>query len=377
MPNVAPVFLEEEVPTVETVAGTGLDPLAGTPWEKVAARIPDGASVEQILDVADLNWEVAKLPVFTELETNTTHLEAGAQGEGIIEVPDRIRIAVPGSYTCIRLDNRRVISPFLGDRYKVVQNETAFQAFERFCLVGGLNIETAGALSGGRHVWALASIDDGIEIAKGEIIKGYFLLMQSHFYGHSLKAMFTPVRYPSGHTLVKAVNVKGQKGYYTMPHSRHFSEERQREIDELVEQAQESLEKYVKTARMLISSKFTEADGVYFLTSVYNPELITRLRKAEEPMPKTIEDLYNHPMRNRTIRRVIRDMPEDVMDMPSCKGTAWGWYNVVVNDIDKGGRSASTSLEAAWMGKGVRTKVTALNKATIMASTKKDIEEGI
>ncbi len=377
MPTVAPVFLDEEEKVVDTIASSGPDPIAGTPWEKVAARIPDGASVEQILEAADLNWKVAKIPVFAELETNTTHLEAGSQGEGIIEVPDRIRIDVPGSYTCVRLDNRRVISPFLGDRYKVVQNEAAFQAFERFCLVGGLTIETAGALSGGRHVWAMASIDDGIEIAKGEIIKGYFLLMQSHFYGHSLKAMFTPVRYPGGHTLVKAVNVKGQKGYYTMPHSRHFTEERQKEIDELVERAQESLEKYVKTAQMLINSEFTEADGVYFLASVYDPKLITRLRKDEQPMPRTLGDLYDHPLRNRTIRRVIRNIPKDAMDMPSCKGTAWGWYNIVVNDLDKGGRSASTSLEAAWMGKGVRTKVKALNKATIMASTKKDIEEGI
>ena len=94
-------------------------------------------------------------------------------------------------------------------------------------------------------------------------------------------------------------------------------------------------------------------------------------------MPRTLGDLYDHPLRNRTIRRVIRNIPKDAMDMPSCKGTAWGWYNIVVNDLDKGGRSASTSLEAAWMGKGVRTKVKALNKATIMASTKKDIEEGI
>lgn len=369
MQKVAPVDFPDIARTVDTIAGSGPDPLAGTPWEKVAARIPDGASVNQILDVAGLNWDVAKLPVFTEVRNviNPVTFQPAHPDQ-----PDPIRIEVPGSYTCVRMDNHQVISPFLGDRYKLVQNTEAFQAFERFCLVGGLTIETAGALSGGRHVWAMASIDDGIEIAKGEIIKGYFLLMQSHFYGHSLKAMFTPIRYPGGHTLVKAINVRNKKGYFTMPHSRRFTEERQVEIDELVERAQESLEKYVKTAQMLINSSFTEADGVYFLTSVYNPKLIQRLREDDEAMPKTLVDLYNHPLRNRTIRRVIRNIPEDAMDAPSCNGTAWGWYNVVANDIDKGGRSASTSLEAAWMGKGVRTKVTALNKATIMASTKKE-----
>lgn len=369
MPKVAPVFLPEGQlnRTVDNIAATGLDPLVGTPWEKVAARIPDGASVDQILEVAGLNWNVTKLPVFTEI-TNSINPEDFQPVYP--DQPDKIRIEVPGSYTCIRLDNRQVISPFLGDRYKLVQNDAAFQAFERFCLVGGLNIETAGALSGGKHVWALASIDDGIEVSEGEILKGYFLLMQSHFYGHSLKAMFTPIRYPGGHTLVKAINVRNKKGYYTMPHSRRFTEERQIEIDELVERAQESMAQYVKTARLLIQSKFTEADGVYLLASVYDPKLITNLRKDESPLPTTLDELYNHPLRNRTIRRVIRNIPEDAMNMPSCNGTAWGWYNVVANDIDKGGRSASTSLEASWMGKGVRTKVLALNKATIMAASK-------
>ena len=361
---------KEATGLVDSIAGAGPDPLKGTPWEEVAERIPDGASVEEILRVAKLNWEVVKLPVFAELEYKVSSEE---HSSGIARKVKRIH--VPKNNTIIRLDNHQVISPFTGDRYKLIQNEEAFRAFEQFCLVGDLTIETAGSLSGGKHIWALASIGEGYELSPGEVLKGYFLLMQSHFYGHSLKAMFTPVRYPGGLTIVKALNVKGKKGYYSMPHSRVFSAARRMEIEALIERAEESMESYVRRAKFLANANFTESDGVFYLISVWDDDknpISKKLERDGEDFPKTFDEALNCPHVSRPTKEAICFMDDTPgIELPSNNGTGWGYYNVVAYGLDKAmGMGVNTRLESAWMGRNVKVKAKALNLATTMASTK-------
>ena len=365
-----PGLVRQEHRKVTDIASIGPHPLKDTPWERVAQQIPDGATVEETLKVAGLDWEVMKLPVFTEVEVDVPFPDPEPEHTIIRKMTHKINI--PKSYTILRSDNLACISPFSGERYKVVQNLEAFEAFEQFCLAGDLTMETAGALSGGKHVWALASIGEGIELVPGEIIKGYFLLFQSHYYGHSLKAMFTPIRYPGGHTLVKALNVKGKRGYYSMPHSRVFNDARKGEIEELVTQAQDSLEKYVRQARFLSNAGFTQADGVYYFVSVFNPKLIEQLKRRGEDLPLTYRDALEHPDINRPAKQAmgfVGDAPG--ADLPSCKGTAWGAYQTVAYGIDKAmGKGDDTRLESAWVGKNVKVKARAMNVAMTMATTK-------
>ena len=352
---------------VDAIASIGPHPLKDTPWEKIARQIPDGASVEETLAAAGLDWEVLKLPVFTELEYEVSSEE---HASGIARKVKRI--AVPKSYTILRADNHQVISPFSGPRYKMIQNEQAFEAFEQFCLAGDLTMETAGMLSGGKHIWALASIGEGYELSPGEILKGYVLLFQSHYYGHSLKAMFTPVRYPGGLTLVKALNVKGKSGYYSMPHSRVFNDARRAEIEELVDMAEESLEKYARQAEFLSNAGFTQADGVYYLISVFDPKLVGRFEKRKEQLPLTYREALEHGDIPRPVKQAIGFM-DDVpgADLPSMKGTAWGAYQTVAYGLDVAmGKGVDTRLESAWTGKNVKTKRRALNIASTMATTK-------
>lgn len=368
------LMVPEDQRVITSTAAVDLDILKDTPWENVAERIPAGSTVEEILEIAGLNWEVQKLPVFTEVEVDGTGFEEDVY-DGIKTVIRKVtrRIHIDKNYTCLRMDTLKPVSPFLGPRYKLIQNQEAFEAFEQFCLAGDLELETAGALSDGKHVWALASIGEGIEMSPGEFIKGYFLLFQSHYYGHSLKAMFTPVRFPGGHTLVKALNVKNKKGYYTMPHSRVFNEDRRSEIELLVERAQESLEKYVRDARFMANAGFTEADGVYYFVRVWDSKKIKDLKEQGRSLPLTYREALESSDISRPVKQAIGFMDAvPGADLPSCKGTAWGAYQTVSYGIDKAmGKGDNTRLESAWVGKNAKIKEQAYALATTMAAMKK------
>ncbi len=108
----------------------------------------------------------------------------------------------PKSFALIRDSDKTILSPHVGPRYKVIQNHDAFTVFDEFVKAGQMTMETAGSFGNGQHIWGLAKTGHGFDLANGERIESYFLLLQSHLYGYALKAMWTPIRFPGGLTLV-------------------------------------------------------------------------------------------------------------------------------------------------------------------------------
>lgn len=365
---------------VESMGQVEHDCLTGTPWEKIGNKIPAGSSVEELLAAADLNWEVIKAPTVIEVEmpyndyekarVSEPHRFEAQMNEGSNTVT--VRVPNPKSYGLVRSSDMHILSPYMGDRYKPVQNSDAFEVFQEFVNIGGMTMETAGSLCSGEHVWGLANMGKGFELANGETIKGYFLLLQSHSYGHALKAMFTPVRYPGGHTLVQHINLKGVggKSTYTMSHARYFNDERIQEIKELLGIAEKALEEFQQTASFLANTKFDENKGVHYLVSTFNPELIVKRNLDNKNLPHTLNELMNDEDANRVVKRaaaLVDNYPG--ADLPSCKGTAWGYYNTVAHAFDHAfGHSVDTRIQSSWIGKNRDRKETALRTAEIMAT---------
>lgn len=80
----------------------------------------------------------------------------------------------------------------VSDRYQVVQNKEAF-AFTDVLLGECVRYETAGSLQGGKRVFILAKFPQRFIIAGDEIMP-YFVIMNSHDAGCSIKAAMTPIR---------------------------------------------------------------------------------------------------------------------------------------------------------------------------------------
>ena len=215
------------------------------------------------------------------------------------------------------------------------------------------------------------AVGGGFELAGGEIIKGYFLLLQSHQYGFALKAMFTPIRYPGGHTLVQNITTKGIGGRatYTMSHARKFTQERIKEIHEVVGIAHRALDEFQGKAEFMAKMRVSEADAIRYLAQVFDPQLIRTRSLDKKPLPQTIEEVLVAVDAGRSIKKVARSLSEyPGHDLPSCQGTAWGYYQAVAHAFDHTlGQHDSTRVESAWFGKNRDKKQTAFNLAGVLA----------
>ncbi len=348
----------EEISTFATVED--FDGIEGTPWEKLAYKLPKGATVPQMLEAAHLNWKVQHLQVSVDVPTQV-------DDEG--KVITSVRVPVPKTFCLRREDNGDFLSPYMGNRYKPVQNEYAFEVFDQFVKAGDMRMVTAGSLHGGKHIWGLASINEEFILGDGEVIHGHFLLMQSHAYGYSLKAMFTPVRYPGGHSIVTPIKDIGKGGFYSMPHSRLFDNKRIEEIKEVVTKAEDCFRAFEHKARFLAGTKIEERSGVLYLANMFDPKLIRTRTQDKEKMPQSYAELLVAEDANRTVKKVasiIQDYPGS--DLPSCEGTAWGLLQGTMHAIDyELGRTPDTRLETSWLGKSVNLKAKALDLSVVTA----------
>ena len=87
----------------------------------------------------------------------------------------------------------------VSDRYRIVQNEEAFQ-FTDDLLGEGVTYETAGSLQGGKKVWMLAKLPEKYIIA-GDEVTPYLVFFNSHDGSSGVKVAMTPVRVVCQNTL--------------------------------------------------------------------------------------------------------------------------------------------------------------------------------
>lgn len=145
------------------------------PWHGIGTVVEECPNSGEAIRLAGLDWNVEQQDVYT--------------GGGTL---------VPGYKANVRDYDQNILG-VVSDRYQVVQNWEAF-AFTDELLGGGIRYETAGALQGGRRTFLLARLPQRFIIA-GDEIAPYFVIMNSHDGGCSIKAAMTPVRIVCQNTL--------------------------------------------------------------------------------------------------------------------------------------------------------------------------------
>lgn len=161
------------------------------PWHGLGTEVQEAPTSADALIYAGLDWEVIQKNVYTQ--------------DGSL---------IPGYRANLRsIDNAPL--GIVSDRYKVVQNEDAFQ-FTDDLLGAGVTYETAGALQGGRKVWMLARMPHRYIIA-GDEIAPYLVVMNSHDGSSGIKVAMTPVRVVCQNTLNLALNTA--KRVWTTKHT--------------------------------------------------------------------------------------------------------------------------------------------------------------
>ncbi len=305
---------------VETMAYAG-----EVPWHGLGVRVPADLHPTQMLEKAGLDWTVRKVPAYAEVA-----------GE---------RVAV-GRSALVR-DSDDSILDVVSDDWNVLQNHEAFEFFHDFVANGDMEMHTAGSLRDGQLVWALAKVNDGFELFKGDQVDSYLLFSNPHRYGWSIDVRFTPIRVVCNNTLTLSLNT-ASKNFVKVSHRRQFDGNM---VKETLGVAKEKLATYREMAQFLGGKRYTGPKLVEYFKTVFpvtgGPE---KKKEMSISASKALDVVHTQPGAN------------------FAEGSWWSAFNAVTYMIDhKLGRSQDNRLTSAWFGQGKKIKADALELAVKMA----------
>lgn len=315
---------------VEEINGVAQMAYAGeTPWHGLGTKVPNDLSPIQMMEKAGLDWRVELVDVYAEFRGK--------------QIPT-------GQKALIRDLDSKVLTT-VGDSWKPVQNEEAFDFFYEYCAAGDMNMEVAGSLKGGRQVWVLAKVKDGFAINGGrDQVDSYLLFSNPHQYGKSIEVRFTPIRVVCNNTLTMSLQSES-KNMVRINHRTQFDAE---QVKTTMGIASEQLAKYKEVADFLSKKRYNGESLVEYFNNVFP---ITTGKTAV----KHVEDLSKNA-------RLAYDSMDTQPGAELGEGSWWQAFNSVTYITDHlMGRSAENRLNSAWFGSNQRRKVEALNLAVEMA----------
>jgi len=330
---------------IDTTTGRAAMAFTGSaPWHGLGQALTPGADIDTWTREAGLAYSVLESPV-----QYSTPAASDLQTWPARKVLHRSDTGAPLA----------VVS----DSYNVVQPGQVMDFFRRLVDIGGFALETAGALSDGRRVWALARVGDGAPIVDADLVRPYLLLGTSYDGTMATVAKFTAIRVVCNNTITAAVGgysggrvIKGEgetdKGYLKSAvrvlHSEKFDPDAVRLQLGIVAGAWEN---FLIQSRQLAAVPMDQAEADAFIV-----DLLTPYHTAARPLQET-----------KGYRRVMDLFQGRAIgsDIPGVSGTRWGMLNAVTEMVDhERGRAGSTRLESAWFGPGAALKARAVDLLT-------------
>ena len=307
---------------IETMAYAGQ-----SPWGDIGTQVSNDLSPQQIMEKADLNWSVDKVKTYADY-----------QGE---KIPTGLEALVRSS------DNK--ILTQVGKNWEPCQNETAFEFFNEYCLEGGMDMESAGSLKGGKMVWALAKIKESFDVVKGDQVDSYLLFSNPHEYGKSIDVRFTPIRVTCMNTLAMAIKGSAVNGM-KVNHRKAFDPQI---VKETMGIAHEKFEQYKEVAKFLSKKRFDSQSLIQY----YNEVFPRTYKGKDEVIVSAYDDLTTN---GQKAFDVLQSQP----GANFAQGSWWQALNSVTYLTDHVmGREADSRMTSSWFGANANRKVVAVSKA--------------
>ncbi len=307
------------------------DPWKGTsPWHGLGVDLDPTDTVDTILTKAGLDWTVSVESV-------------------------RVRGKAFTKQKIIVRDDNNLALGWCGSRYKAIQNRDAFSFFTKYLKAGGLHLETAGCLDGGRRGWGLAKLHDSFTLAGDDRVEAYLLLSHPHIWGHAGTFMFTPIRVCCKNTMNLALGEQDRKKKTRFLHYVPWSEETILQVERDIGRAKELMLDFRDKAALLSSAGITEEQLLQYIG-----DLFMRNKEAR------VDELDLTPITQRLLA-LVDTCPG--AQLASAKGTWWGAFNTVSFYVDHeagkncGQDNPDKRLNQAWFGLRGYLKTRAYNLA--------------
>lgn len=164
--------------------------MSNVTWHRgIGSEITSDMSIDDQLEIAGLNWEVA-----------TSEIKYGSNFEKQSDFKKAL----------YRTDNG-ILLDTCGKNWKPYQNKELVQAFHQFCTTANLTVDHLGSLDNGRIIFAGAELPREINVGNvGDIVRGRILLFNFHKVGYGLSVRVQMERLVCTNGLTEPVRV-GQK----------------------------------------------------------------------------------------------------------------------------------------------------------------------
>jgi phage/plasmid-like protein (TIGR03299 family) len=288
------------------------------PWHGLGKRVPADLTPDQMLEAADLNWSVAKVPVYADVD------------DDVVEIPGRCALV---------RDVDRTVLDVVSNDWNPVQNSEAFEFFNDFIAAGDMEMHTAGSLKGGTVVWALARVMDSFEVFGGDRVDAYLLFTNYHKYGFSTDVRFTPIRVVCNNTLTLSLGQRVER-MVKYSHRRQFDADR---VKETLGVTRDALTRYRETATFLGSHRYDSGSLSEYFERLFPSQTEGRASRNAERAELIVGSQPGHEY---------------------AEGTWWSAFNAVTYMVDHElGRTRETALYSSWYGVNRELKNRALEMA--------------
>jgi phage/plasmid-like protein (TIGR03299 family) len=305
-------------------------------WHGLGQPLEAGQPIEVWAKAAGLSHEVRRAVVqYESVEQDVDH-------EGNV-------IAVPTNHlyadreVLYRSDTNAPLG-VVGKNYNIVQPAHVLDFFAKLAENNHFTLETAGSLSGGKRVWALAKVSDGAPVIGQDVVKPYVLLATSYDGTLATTARLTSVRVVCSNTLGFATAEGGDT--IKVPHNKEFSIEDTR-LDLGI--AFNSFDKFLIEARQLAKRQVNENFAIEFLKQLLPATVsVKTVAGIKTVTPVPVEE-------TKAFTAILDLFKGEALgaDLPEASGSAWALLNATTQYVDHvNGRNADTRLSSAWFGQG-------------------------
>lgn len=337
---------------IEIIDGVASCAYAGQkPWHGLGFEVSNDLTPNEMLKAAHLDWRVNLKPLYFDQRVD---------GKST-------RIKLPSTKALVRDSDNKVLT-VVSHVWNPVQNEDAFEFFTEMVQDGGMEMNTAGSLLGGKKVWALAKIKDSFDLRVNgkktrDSVEGYLLLTNPHEYGHSLDARFTAIRVVCNNT--HSLAMRGSSNAVALNHRKVFDAER---LKELLGIGHAGMDEYRQAAEFLATKRYTDETVTAYLNKVFpftgkTDRVMDQVKAIEAQAVGAAQDQMS-----RTAR-VCRDILETQPGADFAPGTWWNALNAVTFVTDHVmGHNNDSRVTSAWYGHNRARKDRALQTAVEFAN---------
>lgn len=305
----------------------------GTPWHGLGNALTGDESRDELLRKCGLDWQYVSRQLYYCDEHNLQDHQP-----------------VQSHKATVRSDTGDMIG-IVGSRFRYVQPSEVVDTFLGVADANDLQIAVAGALDGGRRIWALARIGDAVELPGRDRVEPYALLATANDGTMATRAKLTMVRVVCANTW-HASGIQNS-AVVSIRHNSAFDQNTVR--DGLGLSGLWTEQK--KAMRAMADRSVTQDDTFQFLTTVFG-DPTKPITDEDQPHKRAMREVWRLTQNGRGAQ------------LTSAASTAWGLFNAVTEYTDHCRRAQSTDnrLTSSWFGDSAAIKEKAYAAAMALAA---------